>query len=425
MRVRAGFLVIPVMAIATLVGGLPAGASIMPSRQGATAVGPVGPVGPVSPVSPARRLVDNVFNGASCTTQPDSPSITSACVAVGFFADGPTVDGLMESSFNGKWGGNIFGSIATVTEPIEVSCVPQADNIPTCVAVGEHYTNPRYPAQLVATGDANGFSPVAFRNPKGTRWSVLDDVSCASTTFCMLVGGAGTTRRTAHGLRYISHATAYRWTGSAMRRLSVPAPAHSRGAQLGGVSCASATSCVAVGNYTGAGGRSLPYSATWTSGSWKIRTARSIRGKGTTTFEAVSCTSPASCVAVGVAVRPGSTAFAERYAAGAWSVLRIAPRRRSAFYSVSCPAASACVAAGQSGTRSLIERWNGTRWLAQAVPVTPEPLTTDVLFHVSCVTPAICTAVGARHNPATRFTNHTLALGWNGSAWTVQKTFNQ
>ncbi len=84
-----------------------------------------------------------------------------------------------------------------------------------------------------------------------------------------------------------------------------------------------------------------------------------------------------------------------------------------------------CVAAGQQGARSLIERWNGTRWSAQTVPATVKPLTTDLLFHVSCVTPAICTAVGYRHNPAARFSFHTLALGWNGSSWTIQKTNNQ
>lgn len=83
-------------------------------------------------------------------------------------------------------------------------------------------------------------------------------------------------------------------------------------------------------------------------------------------------------------------------------MLRIAPRRRSAFFSVSCPAAFACVAAGQQGARSLIERWKGTKWSAQAVPATVKPLTTDLLFHVSCVTPSICTAVGYRHNPAAR-----------------------
>ncbi len=417
MRLRSTLVILPVMASAMLVAVMPAGASTVggATRPDAGAAGAAGP---------AARVIDDVLNGVSCTTMPDNPSITSACVAVGTFADGPYVEGLMQFSFNGTWHGNIFGSLQTVTNPLEVSCVPQQSSLPTCVAIGEHFTNPKFPAQLVATGDANGFSPVAFRTPKGATWSVLDDVSCASPTFCLVVGSAGTTVRTAHGLRYLSHATAYRWNGS-LHPLTVPAPAHSRATELAGVSCASTTSCMAVGNYTNAAGRSLPYSALWTSGTWHVRAARTIGGKATTLFQAVSCAAPAACVAVGDAVKPGVTAFAERFAGGAWTVMRIAAERTSAFYSVSCPAATFCVAAGRHGTRSLIEAWNGTTWAANAVPATPAPLTTDALFHVSCVTTSACTAVGYRHNPAVRFSFRTLAVGWNGSSWSIQKTINQ
>jgi len=382
---------------------------------------------------PGRRVLDDVLSGDSCTTQPDNPSITSACVAVGFFAGGTSVDGLLESSFNGTWGANTFGSAGIATFPLSVSCVPQQSDIPTCVAVGEHFGNSRFPAQLVATGGANGFSPVVGRNPKGARWSVLSDVSCVSATFCMLVGVAGPRKPPAP-----SHATAYRWTGSALHALKVPAPAHAREPELISVSCPTAMSCMAVGQYLSRAGRFLPYSALWTSGSWHVRTARAIRGKQGTTFEAVSCAAAGACIAVGLAcprvatclneantAALGATAFAERYAHGRWTLLRIAAERRSAFFGVSCPATSSCVAAGEHGTRSLIEAWNGRSWHVQAVPRTAAPLTTDVLFHVSCVTPAICTAVGSRHNPSVRFSFRTLAVGWNGSSWSIQQTINQ
>jgi hypothetical protein len=66
-----------------------------------------------------------------------------------------------------------------------------------------------------------------------------------------------------------------------------------------------------------------------------------------------------------------------------------------------------------------------TRWALQGRPPTPTPLTTDVLFHVSCVAQAPCTAVAYRHNPHVRFSFRTLALGWNGSKWAIQQTGNQ
>lgn len=253
---------------------------------------------------------------------------------------------------------------------------------------------------------------------------MLDDVSCASARLCLLAGSAGTTRKTAHGLSYLSHASAFRWTGSALRQPKVPAPAGARASELAAVSCPTTTSCLAVGNYTGPAGRSLPYAALWDGGTWRLRLAPDIRGKASTVFQGVSCAAAARCVVVGDAVTPGSAAFAERYAAGTWTVPRLAAGAGSALYSVSCPAATRCVAAGQRGTRPRIEAWNGTRWAAQSVPLTVAPLTTDSLLHVSCVTATSCTAVGYRHDPKARFSFHTLAVGFNGTKRTIQKTLS-
>ena len=414
MRMYPAFIALPVLVSAALIAGTPASAST-PGRPGPQPAA----------VSPAGRVLDDVLNGASCTTQPDNPAITSECITVGYFADGAFVNGLMESSSNGKWGGNTFGGLGNVTDPFAVSCVPQPENIPTCVAVGEHFKNPSYPQQLVATGGANGFSPVAFGDPKGVNWSGLNDVSCATATFCMLVGADGKASKTSHGLRYSTHASAYRWNGSTRHLLTVPAPAHARATQLSGVSCPTTNSCMAVGVYTGPAGKTRPYSVLWTGSAWHIRTAKTISGKATTVPEAVSCSAAASCIAVGEAVKPGSTAFAERFAGGKWTVQRIAAERKSAFFSVSCPDTSHCVAAGARGTRSLIEAWNGARWAAQAVPQTGAPRSADGLDHVSCITAAICTAVGYQHNPQVRDSYRTLALGWNGTRWAIQKTFNQ
>lgn len=418
MRARSVLIALPAAACILALSITPAAAVAKVSGQVPRALGPAA-------VSPGAPTLDDVFNGDSCTTQPDNPSIKSSCVAIGFRADGPFVEGLMEFSTNNKWFGNTFGSLQTVTEPIEVSCVPQQSSLPTCVAVGEHFTNPNFPAQLVALGDVNGFSPTAFSNPKGATWSVLDDVSCATATSCLLVGTAGTTKRTSKGLVHISHATAYRWNGNRLLRLPGPAPAHAKDAELGGVSCASATSCMAVGDYTSARGRLIPYSALLTGRTWHVQLAKSV-GRTSTIFQGVSCAAAAKCVAVGNAASGRSTAaFAERYSGGSWKLQRIVTKRQSAFIGVSCPTVSYCVAAGQHGTRALIEAWNGTRWAVQTVPGTPAPLTTDGLLHVSCVSQTICTAVGFRHNPRSRFSFHTLALGWNGSKWTIQKTINE
>lgn len=378
-------------------------------------------------VAPAARIVDDVLDGVSCTTQPDNPSVKSVCTAVGSFADGQFVSGQVESSVNGKWGGNIFGGLRRFTEPLEVSCVAQQDTIPACLAVGQDFSKPDSPVQLVAAGDANGFTPVQSRNPKGTTFSVLDDVSCASTSFCMLVGAAGTTKLAGGRRIFLPHATVYRWNGSGLTAMTIPAPAHARNSELAGVSCPSATTCMAVGGYDKTtGGVFAPYSALWTSGAWHVRAAPLVGGVPATEFEAVSCGAATDCVAVGlVQRRSGSAAFATHFTRGAWHLLHAVPEPKSVFFSVSCPQVSVCVAAGHHGSRSLIEAWNGAKWTVAAVPVTPAPLSTDALFHVSCLSASICTAVGYRHDPASKFSFRTLALGWNGAKWSIQKTISE
>lgn len=92
---------------------------------------------------------------------------------------------------------------------------------------------------------------------------------------------------------------------------------------------------------------------------------------------------------------------------------------------VSCTGRAQCTATGLAGTRSgkhtrtLAERWNGTKWVAQA---TPTPLSHGMLggtlaAGVSCTSSHACVAAGYTYSKkALRL----LAEGWNGTKWTVQ-----
>jgi hypothetical protein len=91
-------------------------------------------------------------------------------------------------------------------------------------------------------------------------------------------------------------------------------------------------------------------------------------------------------------------------------------------YSVWCPAASSCVAAGTRADGSveggsLIERWNGTRW---SVTATPNPPSADsvVLHSVACDTGTYCMAVGEYIDRTTRDVRP-AAEQWNGKAWSL------
>ena len=61
---------------------------------------------------------------------------------------------------------------------------------------------------------------------------------------------------------------------------------------------------------------------------------------------------------------------------------------------VSCPTATACTAVGAAGRTALAERWNGSAWTVQAIPIGAG--TSSHLSAVSCTGPNACTAVGGR-----------------------------
>jgi hypothetical protein len=115
--------------------------------------------------------------------------------------------------------------------------------------VGEHYANIRSPAQLAEIWDGT-WTKLSTGNPPGSTWSALEDVSCRTDKFCMLTGEAGTAKQTSKGEVFPSHATAYRWDGSKLTRLTVPTPPGGHDAELAGVSCPATRTAPGGGHYT-------------------------------------------------------------------------------------------------------------------------------------------------------------------------------
>ena len=78
---------------------------------------------------------------------------------------------------------------------------------------------------------------------------------------------------------------------------------------------------------------------------------------------------------------------------------------------------------GRSGTfagpltQNLIETWSGTSWAVTPSPDT-SPTLSQALTGVSCFSATTCSAVG-QANAASGPSPATLALSWNGTAWTI------
>ncbi len=152
-------------------------------------------------------------------------------------------------------------------------------------------------------------------------------------------------------------------------------------------------------------------------------------------FQGISCPTATRCIAVGKTVDNTRAecyhAFAETWNGSKWQVSTLG-RSASFFYGVSCPARNRCFAAGgiypslrASVERPLIEAWNGATWAKQHAVGTPSPNVSDQMEHVSCVARNDCEAVGFSYDPHSSSTgDKTLAEKWNGQRWTLQTTPN-
>ena len=241
------------------------------------------------------------------------------------------------------------------------------------------------------------------------RGGSLAAVSCTSPTRCVAVGS----RINRAGARVT---LAEAWNGTSWSVQQTPNPPGARETKLAGVSCNSATSCIAVGD-SFTPGHDVPLAEAWNGTSWSVQQVPNPPGGGG--FQGVSCVSAGICLAVG----SGGNAFAGEWNGTAWSVQQV-PSPPEAFQnllaSVSCASASACIAVGRylNGTSiepTLAEEWNGTSW---SVKKTPSLKAGGSLNGVSCTSASACTAVGFDGN------GESLAERWNGTAWSIQATPN-
>jgi hypothetical protein len=140
----------------------------------------------------------------------------------------------------------------------------------------------------------------------------------------------------------------------------------------------------------------------------------------------VSCTGKAQCTATGlVTTRSGKNTrtLAERWNGTKWAVqstptpLTGGLQGGALAAGVSCTSGHACVAAGYSYSKNsfrlLGEGWNGTKWATQ--PLNKQPAAV-LPVGIACTWAKNCLTVGLRGSGAT------VAEHWNGKKWSVLAT---
>lgn len=279
-------------------------------------------------------------------------------------------------------------------------------------------------ALLVAAAAAaagSGWKVQRSPNPPGSTSAKFEGVSCASASACMAVGDFTTSSAPEAPLAERRHAG--KWSIE-----STPSRGNG-GSYLLAASCTAAKACTAVGSYS-ENGRSVPLAERWNGTRWAVQRVPKPAGSTGGFLQGVSCTSGRACTAVGGVYRTGGIeTLAERWNGKHWSVQHTpspAGATTPVFYGVSCASAKACVAVGDYENRAtvqvtLAERWNGKQWSAQHTR-NPAGTTGTQFIGISCTSAGACTAVGQFENGA--HDERTLAERWNGRKWAIQHTRN-
>ena len=216
--------------------------------------------------------------------------------------------------------------------------------------------------------------------------------------------------------------------GAATGWVLQPTPAPPASA-LYGVSCPSATSCTAVGNYTSSAGTELPLAEHWDGSTWTIQATPAPPGTPVSRLDAVSCATATDCTAVGNYESSSPDQFsllAEHWDGSTWTI-QATPNPAGTYFStpsgISCATAADCVVVGNADSTkgpivTLAEHWNGSTWALTAAHDVPGSVS-SALTAVSCTAVTRCVAIGDSYP---RSADGTLTDVWNGSAWTLTRS---
>lgn len=260
------------------------------------------------------------------------PTAAVSCPAAGFCV---TVNALTakEVTYNhGSWKVQTLQSSGELTT---VSCVTKS----FCMAVGG---NEYLAYDGSSWGLANTVSPVTPTS--------LTSVSCVSTSFCVAVD--------VHSNSFVYNGAA--WTSN---------PVNATGDSLTSVSCVSTQFCVTVG-------RDLIYVYNGTD--WAVANTDLIGGPE---LDAVSCSGPTSCLAVGQARDDSTSGYEATFDGTHWTGGTVPGTGQ--LLAVSCPTTGFCVASSNDGHVQVTR--GGSKEL--------QTLDKGYSFLVSCTTDLFCLAI--------------------------------
>ena len=355
----------------------------------------------------------DLLTSVSCTTD--------FCMSVGWSEDGGgPASALTELDFLGTWVVEPTPDTSTTrwSQLTGVSCT----GFKSCIAVGHSSLQNQY-RNISLTWDGTSWKNRSTPQP-GTAADDLDAVSCVGTGLSDCTAAGDETSRNLQS----DHTSIVHWNGSSWSVRGTPQAAPQD--NFAGVSCSSASRCVAVGNESD-GVQTVALADSFAKGSWSADRVPDPASLAQI-LAGVACANRASCMAVGQYLSP-ETQLVRRWNGHAWIRSDPAPEGALAqLTGISCPTARFCVAVGvtspspleflsveanahaehiayQTISDALIEVWNGTSWKPT---IAGNSLGVDEsLSDVSCVGRRFCMAVGAENSSSPD------SFVWRGQKW--------
>ena len=263
----------------------------------------------------------------------------------------------------------------------------------------------------------NQWVTTALPNAPGWTSSGLNGVSCLSATSCVAVGQYVLQSAAGQSLPLVATFHDATWNFTPLPEpAAFPADAS---AVLNSVSCVTATTCVAVGGATGS--INAGFAEILSGGSWQAVTTFG-SGAAPQYLRSVSCTSATSCVAVGDGTAPGSSVIA-MLSGSTWST----QSSQTPLVDVSCPTASYCMAVGQTNTGLTGlhgEVFDGSSWTPVDLPLPPGITSGSFpgFFAVSCWAAARCLVGGSAVTSVLPFPSDSFTLVYSGIAEVLSGT---
>lgn len=267
------------------------------------------------------------------------------------------------------------------------------------MAVG-NAASPSGAQALVETLERGSWDPTIAPPAQGSQGDYLFSVSCPSAGRCVAVGysyiPAGSSGTASMLIETLDNG---KWSFTSTPSLGSSV----KDSFLYGVSCATSTTCAAVGSLdTGDFSTSVPLVLTLSNGGWSVASTPSL-APASGALQSVSCLSPTTCTAVGYeATAEATQTLVESLGDGGWSITPSPGSEGSipgyglwGFTGISCATTVSCVAVGQlAGPGPVVATLANEQWSATSSPTPDSSDTATGLYGVSCST-ATCLAVGA------------------------------